>query len=83
MVQSYEILVGEGRIVEICVRVHIVQRRLPLFLHRDYDEPKAGQAVNVDDDDKDELKKFQGILRILSHIHSLNDAPQTRNSHKL
>ena len=73
MVQRDEVLVGEGRLVEVSVRVHILERWLPLGVNSHYYVPEAGQAVNVDDDDEDELEQFQGVLHVLRHVHAFND----------
>ena len=53
MVKSDEVLVGQGRLVEVSCWVYIVKRWLPLLLKRNDDVPETGEAVDVDDDDKD------------------------------
>ena len=43
--------------------------------------PEAGQAVNVDNDHKDQFEEFQGVLGILGDIHAGDDATKARDSH--
>ena len=43
--------------------------------------PEAGQAMNVDNDHKDQFEEFQGVLGILSDIHAGDDATKARDSH--
>ena len=39
--------------------------------------PEASQAVDVDDDDKDQLEELQGVFHVLSHVHTLDNTPQS------
>ena len=82
MVQRDEVLVGEGRIVKVGIRVDVVEGRLPLLVDGHDDVPETRQAVDVDYDHEDELEELKGILHILSHIHSLNDATEARDTHE-
>lgn len=76
MIQRKEVLSGQRIVVKVGIRIDIIERRSPLLPQHDYDIPKTGQAVNVDDNHEDQFEELQSVFHVLSHVHSFNYAPQ-------
>lgn len=53
MVKCDEVLVSQTGVVKIGIRIYVGERGSPLFVNIDNDVPETGQAVDVDDNDKD------------------------------
>ena len=83
MVKCDEVLVSQTGVVKIGIRIYVGERGSPLFVNIDNDVPETGQAVDVDDNDKDQFEKLESVFHVLCHIHALNNSTEARNTHQL
>jgi len=69
------------RLPKGCSDVNVVKRRNPFFLVVDYEIPDAPLKVDVKDEEKDELGKFQLYLEVLFQIKECDQSTEPQNSY--
>ena len=83
MVNGHEVLSQDGIIIQVLIFGSNVQRGNPSFILIDDGKPGTTGAMNIHDNEKDQLEQFEGVLGIFTDIQPSNDSSKSCHSENL